>query len=192
MINSKKDRIECCQNIQWKYFCKFITTFQKLNVCNIEQLDSFQSINNRHTKIDFDDDDVNDADWESITSYLWEKISRWTKYNFIVDYESIVDVCTHYLLVWILSDHVNSNSSSWLNFKKRWLNEKMREVWKNIANHLDKKSDHKRSEVENISTTKETWKIIHSDLSLRIRLIIDRCTTSLRRDNLVYWVKYES
>jgi len=36
--------------------------FQKLDVCNIEQLDSFQSINNKHIRIDFDDDDVNDAD----------------------------------------------------------------------------------------------------------------------------------
>ncbi len=131
-------------------------TFQKLNVCNIKQLDSFQSINNRHTRIDFDDDDINNADWESITSYLWEKISRWTKCNFIIDHELIVEVCTCYLLTWILSDHINSNSSSWLDFKKKWLNEKMREAWKNIANHLDKKSDHKRSEVENISMTRET------------------------------------
>ncbi len=68
----------------------------------------------------------------------------------------------------------------------------MREAWKNITNHLNKKSNHKSSEVENISTTRETWKIIHSDLSLQIRLIINRCTTSLRRDDLVYWVKYES
>ncbi len=68
----------------------------------------------------------------------------------------------------------------------------MKEAWKNIANYLDKKSDHKRSEVKNISTTKETWKIICSDLSLQIRLIINKCITSLRRDDLVYWVKYES
>ena len=68
----------------------------------------------------------------------------------------------------------------------------MKEAWKNIANHLNKKSDHKRSEVENISTMKETQKIICSDLSLWIRLIINRCTTSLRRDDLMYWVKYES
>ncbi len=68
----------------------------------------------------------------------------------------------------------------------------MREAWKNIANHLDKKSDHKRSEVKNISMMKETWKIICSDFSLQIRLIINRCTTSLKRDDLVYWVKYES
>ncbi len=68
----------------------------------------------------------------------------------------------------------------------------MKEAWKNIANHLDKKSDHKRSEVENISTTKETQKIIHSDLSLQIKLIINKCITSLRRDDLVYWVEYES
>ena len=192
MINLKKDRIECCQSIQWKYLCEVIMTFQKLNVCNIKQLDSFQSINNRHTRIDFDDDDINDADWESITLYLWEKISRWTKCNFIVNHESIVEVCTRYLLAWILSDHVNSNSSSWSDFKKRWLNEKMKEAWKNIANHLNKKSDHKRSEVENISTTKETQKIICSDLSLQIKFIINICMTSLRRDDLVYWVKYES
>ncbi len=68
----------------------------------------------------------------------------------------------------------------------------MRKVWKNIANHLNKKLDHKRFEVENISTTRETQKIICSDLSLRIRLIIDKCMTSLRRDNLVYWVEYKS
>ncbi len=54
--------------------------FQKLNVYNIEQSDSFQSINNKHTKIYFDDDDVNNADWKLITSYLWKKISYWTKY----------------------------------------------------------------------------------------------------------------
>ncbi len=192
MTNLKKDRIECCQSIQWKYLCKVIMTFQKLDVCNIKQLDSFQSINNRHTKIDFDDDNINDANWESITSYLWRKISRWTKCNFIIDHELIVEVCTHYLLTWILSDHINSNSSSWSNFKKRWLNEKMKEAWKNIANHLDKKSDYKRSEVENISTMKETQKIICSDLSLQIKLIINKCITFLRRDNLVYWVKYKS
>ncbi len=192
MTNLKKDRIECCQSIQWKYLREVITTFQKLDVCNIEQLDSFQSINNRHTRIDFDDDDVNDANWESITLYLWEKISRWTKCNFIVNHESIVKVCTHYLLTWILSDHVNNNSSSWSDFKKKWLNEKMKEAWKNITNYLNKKSDYKRSEVKNISTTKETWKIIHLDLSLRIKLIIDRCTTFLRRHDLVYWVNYES
>jgi len=68
----------------------------------------------------------------------------------------------------------------------------MREAWKNIANHLDKKSGHKCSEVENISMMKEIWKIICSDLSLRIRVIIDRCMTSLKRDDLLYWVKYES
>ncbi len=68
----------------------------------------------------------------------------------------------------------------------------MREAWKNIANHLDKKSDHKYFEVKNISTTKETWKIIRSNLSLQIKLIINKCTTSLKRDDLVYWVKYES
>ncbi len=192
MTNLKKDRIECCQSIQWKYSCKVITTFQKLDVCNIKQLNSFQSINNKHTRIDFDDDDVNDANWESITSYLWEKTLRWTKCNFIVDHESIVEVCTRYLLTWILSDHVNSNSNSWSDFKKRWLNEKMKEAWKNIANHLDKKSDHKRSEVKNISMMRETWKIIHSDLLLRIRLIINKCTTSLKRDDLMYWVEYES
>ncbi len=65
-------------------------------------------------------------------------------------------------------------------------------VWKNIVNCLDKKSGHKRSEVKNISMMKETQKIICSDLSLWIRLIINRCTTSLRRDDLMYWVKYES
>ncbi len=192
MINLKKGRIKCCQSIQWKYLREIITTFQKLDVCNIEQLNSFQSINNRYTRIDFNDDDVNDANWKSITSYLWEKISRWTKCNFIIDHESIVKVCTHYLLTWILSDHVDNNSSSWSDFKKRWLNEKIKEVWKNITNHLDKKSDHKCSEVKNISMTRETQKIIHSDLSLRIKLIINRCMTSLRRDDLVYWVKYES
>jgi len=192
MTNLKKDRIKRCQSIQWKYLREVVTTFQKLDVCNIEQLDSFQSINNRHTRIDFDDDDVNDADWESITSYLWEKISRWTKCNFIIDHELIVEVCTYYLLAWILSDHVNSNSSSWSDFKKKWLNEKMKEAWKNIANHLNKKSDHKRSEVKNISTMKETWKIICSDFSLQIRLIINKCITSLKHDDLVYWVEYES
>ncbi len=150
MTNSKKDRIECCQSIQWKYFHEVVTTFQKLNVCNIKQLDSFQSINNRHTEINFDNDDINDANWESITSYLWEKMSRWTKCNFIINHESIVEVCTYYLLAWILSDYVNSNSSSWSNFKKKWLNEKMKEAWKNITNHLNKKSDHKHSEVKNI------------------------------------------
>ena len=156
MTNLKKGRIERCQSIQWKYLHEVVTTFQKLDVCNIKQFDSFQSINNRHTRIDFDDDDVNDADWESITSYLWEKMSRWTKCNFIVNHESIVEVCTCYLLTWILSDHVNSNSSSWSDFKKKWLNEKMKEAWKNIANHLDKKSDHKCSEVKNTSMMKET------------------------------------
>ncbi len=68
----------------------------------------------------------------------------------------------------------------------------MRKAWKNISNHLDKKSDHKRSEVKNISMMKETQKIICSNLSLQIKLIIDKCTTSLKRDDLVYWVKYES
>ncbi len=68
----------------------------------------------------------------------------------------------------------------------------MKEAWKNIANYLDKKSDYKCSEVENISTTKETWKIICSDLLLQIRFIIDKCMTSLKRDDLVYWVKYKS
>ena len=68
----------------------------------------------------------------------------------------------------------------------------MREAWKNITNHLDKKSNHKHFEVKNISTMKETWKIICSDLSLQIRLIIDKCMISLRRDDLVYWVKYKS
>ncbi len=192
MTNLKKDKIECCQSIQWKYLHKVITTFQKLNVCNIEQLNSFQLINNKHTRIDFDDDDINDADWESITSYLWEKISHQTKCNFIIDHKLIVEVCTHYLLTWILSDHVDSNSNSWSNFKKKWLNEKMKKVWKNITNYLDKKSDHKCSEVENISTTKETQKIIYSDLSLQIRLIINKCITSLKYDNLVYWVEYKS
>ncbi len=91
-----------------------------------------------------------------------------------------------------MSDHVDSNSNSWSDFKKKWLNKKIREAWKNIANHLDKKSDHKRSEVENISTMKETWKIIRSDLSLQIRFIINKCTTSLRCDDLVYWVEYKS
>jgi len=188
----KKDKIECYQSIQWKYFCKVITTFQKLDICNIKQLNSFQLINNKHTRIDFDDDDINDADWKSITSYLWKKISRWTKCNFIIDHKSIVEVCTHYLLTWILSDHVNSNSSSWSDFKKKWFNDLMKEAWKNITNHLNKKSDHKHSEVKNISTTRETWKIICSDLSLQIRLIINRCTTFLKRDDLVYWVKYKS
>ena len=150
MTNLKKDRIEHCQNILWKYSCKVVMTFQKLDVCNIEQLDSFQSINNRHTRIDFDDNNINNADRESITSYLWEKTSCWTKCNFIIDHKLIVKVCTHYLLTWILSDHVNSNSSSWSDFKKRWLNEKMKEAWKNITNHLNKKSDHKHSEVKNI------------------------------------------
>ena len=192
MTNLKKDRIKRCQSIQWKYLREVVTTFQKLDVCNIEQLDSFQSINNKHIRINFNDDDVNDADWESITSYLWEKTSRWTKCNFIIDHELIVEVCTHYLLAWILSDHVNSNSSSWSDFKKKWLNEKMRKAWKNISNHLDKKSDHKRSEVKNISTMKETWKIICSDFSLQIRLIINKCITSLKHDDLVYWVEYES
>ena len=192
MTNLKKDRIECCQSIQWKYSHEVITTFQKLDVCNIKQLNSFQSINNRYTRIDFDDDDINDVDWESITLYLWEKISRWTKCNFIIDHELIIEVCTRYLLAWILSNHVNSNSSLWSDFKKKWLNKKIKEAWKNIANHLDKKSDHKCSEVENISTTKETWKIICSDLSLQIKLIINKCTTFLKRDDLVYWVKYKS
>ena len=68
----------------------------------------------------------------------------------------------------------------------------MKKVWKNITNYLDKKSDHKCSEVENISTTKETQKIICSDLSLQIRLIINKCITSLKCDNLVYWVEYKS
>ncbi len=68
----------------------------------------------------------------------------------------------------------------------------MREVWKNITNHLNKKSDHKHSEVKNISTMKETQKIIHSNFSLQRKLIINRCTTFLRRDDLVYWVEYES
>ncbi len=68
----------------------------------------------------------------------------------------------------------------------------MRKAWKNITNHLDKRSDHKRSEVKNISMTRETQKIIHSDLSLQIKLIINKCTTSLKRDDLVYWVEYKS
>ncbi len=68
----------------------------------------------------------------------------------------------------------------------------MKEAWKNIANYLNKKSDYKCSKVENISTTKKTWKIIHSDLLLQIKLIIDKCMTSLKRDDLVYWVKYKS
>ncbi len=68
----------------------------------------------------------------------------------------------------------------------------MREVWKNITNHLDKKLDHKRSEVENISMMRETRKIICSNLSLRIRLIINKYTTSLKCDDLVYWVEYKS
>ena len=94
--------------------------------------------------------------------------------------------------MWILSDHVDSNSNSWSDFKKKWLNEKIREVWKNIANHLDKKSGHKCSEVKNISTTREIQKIICSDLSLQITLIINKCMTSLKRDDLMYWVEYES
>ncbi len=68
----------------------------------------------------------------------------------------------------------------------------MREVWKNITNHLDKKLDYKRSEVENISMMRETQKIICSNLSLRIRLIINKYTTSLKCDDLVYWVEYKS
>ena len=68
----------------------------------------------------------------------------------------------------------------------------MREVWKNIANHLNKKSDHKRFKVKNISMMRKTWKIICLDLSLRIRLIINKCITSLKHNDLVYWVKYES
>ncbi len=119
MTNLKKDRIECCQSIQWKYFHEVITTFQKLNICNIKQLNSFQLINNKDTRINFDDDDVNDADWKSITLYLWEKISHWTKCNFIINHELIVKVCTCYLLMWILSDHVNNNSNSWSDFKKK-------------------------------------------------------------------------
>ncbi len=76
MINLKKDRIKHYQSIQWKYSREVVTTFQRLNVYNINQSDSFQSINNRHTRIYFDDDDINNADWESITSYLWEKTLR--------------------------------------------------------------------------------------------------------------------
>ncbi len=167
-------------------------TFQRFDVYNINQSDSFQSINNRHTRIYFDDDDVNNADWESITLYLWEKISRRTKCQFIINHESIVEICTCYLLTWILSDHVDNNSSSWSDVKKEWLSEKMKEAWKKIANHLDKKSDHKHSEVKNISMKTETWKITCSDLSLQIKLILSRCTISLRRDDRVYWVKYES
>ncbi len=68
----------------------------------------------------------------------------------------------------------------------------MKEAWKKIANCLDKKSDHKHSEVKNISMKTETWKITRSDLSLQIRFILSRCTTSLRRDDQVYWVKYKS
>ena len=98
MTNLKIVRIEHCQSIQWKYFREVVTTFQRLDVYNIKQSDSFQSINNRHTKIYFDNDDINNADWKSITSYLWEKISRWTKCQFIIDHESIVKICTRYLL----------------------------------------------------------------------------------------------
>ncbi len=68
----------------------------------------------------------------------------------------------------------------------------MKKVWKKIANHLSKKSDYKCSEVKNISTKTETWKITCSDLSLQIRFILSRCTTFLRRDDQVYWVKYKS
>ena len=192
MINLKKDRIEHCQSIQWKYSHEVVTTFQRLNVYNIDQSDSFQSINNRHTRIYFDDDDINNADWESITSYLWEKTLRRTKCQFIIDHESIVKICTRYLLMWILSDHVDKNSNSWSDVKKEWLSEKMKEAWKKIINHLSKKSDHKRSEVKNISTKTETQKITCSDLSLQIRLILSKCMTSLRRDDWVYWVEYES
>ncbi len=188
----KKDRIEHCQSIQWKYLREVVTTFQRLNVYNIDQFNSFQSINNKHTKVYFDNDDVNNADWKSITSYLWEKISRWTKCQFIVDHKSIIKICTRYLLAWILSDHVDNNSSSWSDVKKEWLSEKMKEAWKKIANHLNKKSDHKRSKVKNISMKTKTWKITRSDLSLRIRLILSRCTTSLKHDDRVYWVEYES
>jgi hypothetical protein len=192
MINLKIARIEHCQSIQWKYLCKVVTTFQRLNVYNIEQFDSFQSINNRHTRIYFDDDDINNADWESITLYLWEKISRQTKCQFIVDHELIVKICTHDLFAWILSDHVDNNSSSWSDVKKEWFNEKMREMWKKIANRLNKKSDHKCSEVKNISTKTKIQKITCSDLSLQIKLILSRCTISLRRDDLMYWVEYKS
>ncbi len=68
----------------------------------------------------------------------------------------------------------------------------MKKAWKNITNCLNKKLDHKHSEVKNISMMKETWKIIHSDLSLQIRLIINKCITFLKRDDLVYWVEYKS
>ncbi len=68
----------------------------------------------------------------------------------------------------------------------------MKEAWKKIANHLNKKSDYKRSEVENISMKIKTWKITCSDLSLQIRFILSKCMTSLKHDDQVYWVKYES
>ncbi len=192
MINLKIARIKHYQSIQWKYSCKVVIIFQRFNVYNIDQSDSFQSINNRYIKVYFDDDDVNNADWKSITSYLWKKISRQTKCQFIIDYKLIIKICTCYLLMWILSDHVNNNSSSWSNIKKEWLDEKMREAWKKIANHLNKKSSHKHFKVKNISMKTEIQKITRLNLSLQIRFILSKCMISLKRDDWVYWVKYKS
>ncbi len=68
----------------------------------------------------------------------------------------------------------------------------MKEAWKKIANHLNKKSNHKRFEVKNISTKTKIWKITCSNLSLQIRFILSECMTSLRCNDWVYWVKYKS
>ncbi len=59
----------------------------------------------------------------------------------------------------------------------------MKKACKKIVNRLNKKLNHKRSEVKNILTKTETRKIIHSDFSLQIRLIINKCITCLRRND---------
>ena len=135
-------------------------------------LNLFISISNRYNSSfddenEKDDDDVlsNQKDCKSMITYLWEKTSRRKKCIFIANHESIVEICNHYLFVWILSNHADFKSDSWLNAKKAWLNMKMKETWMNIAHCLNKKSDHKWSEVNENSTESKTWRIINMNFS---------------------------
>ena len=70
------------------------------------------------------------------TQYLWDKASQRTLTHSISEHESVVAITQSYLKTWIISDHAESESTSWSDSNKQWLSDKMRVVWTKMTRNL--------------------------------------------------------
>ena len=156
-------------NIKWLYFELFSQVHVNSSSLIYQDWVHFQLRAQMNSNTESDE-----KSFES-TQYLWDKASWRSPAHFTSKHESVVVIIMSYLKTWILSDHAESESTSWSETNKQWLSDRMREGWRKMTRLLRDHSECKQLRVNDKLTELKACKVtMHSWLCdiLLIALVI--------------------